>query len=153
YTKGRLAESWLVVEDLRERSRGDVSFGTALIGGSAYIFSYAVGAYPLIEMGRLQDAEMCLRRGLELAKEHGPEEMRSWAYDGLVVLADARGDRGPAASNWARLSAEAAERAGSYQALAMAYLCLSIAGGLDERWEEAIAFAQKAMEIWRTGFA
>jgi class 3 adenylate cyclase len=153
YTKGRLAESLLVVEDLRERSRGDVSLGTALVGVSGYIFSYVVGAYPLIEMGRLRDAEMCLRRGLELAKEHGPEETRSWAYNTFVGLADARGDRGPATSNWARLSAEAAERAGSHQALAMAYLCLSIAGGLDERWEEAIAYAQTAMEIWRTGFA
>ena len=54
--------------------------------------------------------------------------------------------------NWARLAAEAAERAGSHQARAMADRVLSIAGVLDGQWDAAIAHAEKAIEIWRTGF-
>jgi tetratricopeptide (TPR) repeat protein len=70
-----------------------------------------------------------------------------------VSLADARGDRGPGAGNWARLAAETAERAGSHQARSMAHLFLSIAGALDGQWEPAIANAEKAIQIWRTGFS
>jgi hypothetical protein len=51
----------------------------------------------------------------------------------------ARGDRGLEAMNSARLAAEAAERAGSHPAVAMAYLFPCIAGVPDEQWDAAIA--------------
>jgi hypothetical protein len=108
YIKGRLTESWSVAQDVRERSGGDVSLGTVLVGFSAYVFSYIVPTWTLMEMGRLREAEACARRGLELAKEYGPEESRSWARCAPVGLADARGDRGPDAANWARLATETA---------------------------------------------
>jgi tetratricopeptide (TPR) repeat protein len=152
YAKGRLAESWSLTEEVRERSGGDVSLDMPLVGYSSYVASYILPAWTLIEMGRLREAEACLRRGLELAKEHGPEETRSWAYDSQVTLADARGDRGPDATNWARLAAEAAERSHSQQARAMAHWCLSVAGVLDEQWDLAIAHAEEAIQIWHTGF-
>ena len=152
YAVGRLAESWSVTESVRERSGGDMSLGAALVGFSAYVMSHIVPSWTLMEMGRLREAEACARRGLELANEYGPEESRCWAHCVPVGLADARGDRGPGAANWARLATEAAERAGSFQARAMAHLVLSIAGILDGQWEPAIADAEKAIQIWHTGF-
>jgi len=95
-------------------------------------------------MGRFQEADVYARRGLELAKEN--QELRSWAYDAQVYVVDARGDLGPDAMNWARLSAEAAERGGSHQARGVASLSLSIAGILDGQWDAAIANAEKAIE-------
>jgi tetratricopeptide (TPR) repeat protein len=152
YTKGRLAESWSVAQDVRERSSGDVSLDTSLMGYSPYVVSYIIPVFTLLEMGRIQEAEACLRRGLELAKEHGPEESRSWANATQVALADARGDRGSGAMNWARLAAEGAERAGSHQARGLAYLFLSVAAVLDRQWDQAIVYAEKAIEIRHLGF-
>jgi hypothetical protein len=54
--------------------------------------------------------------------------------------------------DWARLAAEAAERAGSHQARGLAYLHLCVAGVLDEQWKTAVAFAEKAIEVWQAGF-
>ena len=51
------------------------------MGYSSYVASYIIPALTLQEMGRIREAEACARHGLELAKEHGPEESRSWAYD------------------------------------------------------------------------
>src|SRR5262249_24256995 len=131
---------------------GDVRLDMALMGYSSYVVSYLIPVFTFVEMGRIREAEACARRGLELAKEYGPEETRSWAYDTHVALADARGDRGPGAMNWARLPAEAAERAGSQQGRAMADWLLSVAGACDEQWDLAIAHAEKGIQICRTGF-
>ena len=60
-------------------------------GYSSYVVSYIIPALTLIEMGRIREAEACARRGLELAKEHGPEETRSWAYDVQVCASPTRG--------------------------------------------------------------
>jgi class 3 adenylate cyclase/tetratricopeptide (TPR) repeat protein len=152
YAKGRLAESWSVAQDVRERSGGDPNLDTPLMGYSSYVVSYVVGVFPLLEMGRIREAEACARRGLELAQEHGPDETRSWANITQVALRDVRGDRGPEAMNWGRLAAETAERSGSHQARAMGHWFLSVASVLDERWDFAITNAERAIEIWRTGF-
>ena len=124
YAKGRLAESWSVAQEVRERSGGDVSLGHPAGRLQLLRLQLHHSGWPLIEMGRMREAEACLRRGLELAQGARP---RGIAQLGLttvqVFLADAKGDRGPGAMNWARLAAEAAERAGSHQARAMAHLC------------------------------
>jgi class 3 adenylate cyclase/tetratricopeptide (TPR) repeat protein len=152
HAKGWLAESWSVALEVRERSGGDVNLDTPLIGYSSYVVSYLIPPWTLVDMGRIREAEACLRRGLELAKEHGPEESRSWGRAIQVVLADAKGDRGPGAMNWARLAAEAAERAGSNHARALAHFALSLAGALDDRWDAATVHAEKTIEIWHMGF-
>jgi class 3 adenylate cyclase len=151
-SKGRLAESWSVLQEVCERSGGDVSLGTPLIGYSSYVMGQLFIPWILIEMGRIRDAEARTPSAVELAKQHGPEETRSWAYDTLVLLADARGDQRQGATDWGRLAVEAAEHAGSHQARAMAHLYLSVASTLDEKWDAAIGSAETAIEIAETGF-
>ncbi len=109
--------------------------------------SYSICAFPLIDMGRLREAEASARRGLELAQRYGPDETRCWAHWNYVRLADAKGDAGPDAADAARLVAEAAERAGSNQARTMSQLSLSVAAALDRQWALAVAAAEEAIRI------
>ena len=150
YTKGLLAESLSVAENLREVTAGDASLGVALVSYSPYVLSYVLSVWTLTEMGRFQEAELWARRGLELAQQHGPEESRCWAHVGYVLLADAKGDLGPGALNSARLAVEAAGRSGSDQARAASHLSLSLAEVLAGQWELAVAAAEAAIRISRT---
>ena len=150
YLKGRLAESWSVAQDVRERSGGDVSLGVALVGYSSHITSYIFPTATLLEMGRMGEAGACARRGVELAQQYGPEETRCWAHFFRVYVADAKGDLGPGALNSARLAAEAAERSGSDHSRGLSHLFLSFAGALDGQWNLAIAEAEEAIRLWRT---
>jgi tetratricopeptide (TPR) repeat protein len=150
YCKGRLAECVAVAEAIRELTGGDVQLGVPLVGYSVYLVTYVFSGWALIEMARLREAEASAVRALEMAQQYGLEETRCWTHIVWVNLGVAKGDPGPKVLARARLAAEAAERAGSDQARAMAHLALSVAGAQVGEWEMAIAAAEEGLSVWRT---
>ena len=147
YLKGRPAESLAAALALRELCAGDIGLGEVLAGYSPHIMSYLIGAWSLIDLGRLRDAESCARIALELALEHGPDESRCFVQMSEVMLCEASGESGPRAIAAARLGAEAAARSGSAWARAASHHMLSLAHALNGEWQAALVAAEETRRI------
>jgi class 3 adenylate cyclase/tetratricopeptide (TPR) repeat protein len=146
FLKGRLEESHAVADEIIAIVGDDVLMGADLMGYSPYVMYYGISPWALIECGRTAEAERRARHAIATASEHGPEESLCWAHGSLVFLLHAKGEADGAESS-ARLSLEAAERAGSSQARAGALLWSGLAHLLVGNFDAAVTAARAADEL------
>ena len=150
YEKGRLSESLAIAVAARTMCAGDTSIGIGVLGYSPYVVSYIFELLPLLALGRIDDAELSGRRGIELSQQQDLDETRSWAHALFAFVGDARGAPTFEAVQSARLGVEAAERFGSDHTRAVANIGLALAHLLVEQWQPAMVAAETVMHVWRT---
>jgi class 3 adenylate cyclase/tetratricopeptide (TPR) repeat protein len=123
--------------------------GREIMGFSPWIFAVMIRFFPLDLLGRLGEADEALRRGIELAREHGEFGLLGWGLGLRVFHGELRGETTTALAS-ARQGVEVAERTGVPVSLSLALAHLGDALRLEQRYPEALEAYQKALDLTRT---
>jgi class 3 adenylate cyclase/tetratricopeptide (TPR) repeat protein len=146
---GSLTEALELLEQCVAARPEDPLAGREILGASPWVFAVMVRNFPLRLLGRLREADEALRQGVELAREYGALEILSLALSDRVLLGELSGETATALAN-ARQSVEIAERTGVPMSLSIALDRLGGALRLEQRYPEALAAYQKALDLIRT---
>ncbi len=122
--------------------------GAEHLGYSPYIWLLMHRGRVLTYMAQCADADSTLDRSLELAREHGEDEIRCWAHQGHVDLAVLRADA-PTAMAHARTSLEISEPSGTLLTLWSSWYALGRAYILRREWDEAVDAFDRAIRVMR----
>jgi adenylate cyclase len=145
---GRLPEAVKVAEQMLARTPDDPKLGADIFGFCPYIGAVWFRGWMVSHMGRSDEAEADLDRGLELARQHGDTENLGWVHTAYVELVANTG-RAEAALGHARDAVEIAAKIGSPFSRVWAYEALGIAHILTDEWSNAVEALERALEIAR----
>ncbi|MGH2759609.1 MAG: ATP-binding protein [Actinomycetota bacterium] len=120
--------------------------GAEHLGYSPYIWLVMHRGRVLTYMAETDDASTTLDRALELAREHGEDEVRCWAHQGHVDLAVLRDDAITAMAH-ARTAIEISEPSGTLLTLWSSWYALGRAYVLRRDWDEAVEAFDRALRI------
>jgi class 3 adenylate cyclase/tetratricopeptide (TPR) repeat protein len=138
--------------DITERGLQDMPtnlrVGSEHLGYSPYIWLSMQRGRILTYMGRCDEAAEQLDRALELAREHGEQEIQCWAHQGHVELAVIRCDP-LAAMAHARAALEISQPVGTLLTLWSSWFTLGRAHALRQEWAEAIFNFEESLSIVR----
>jgi tetratricopeptide (TPR) repeat protein len=123
--------------------------GRAIGGMSPWIFAVMNRFWPLGHLGRLGEAGEALRRGIDLAREHGELELLSVGPGFRVHHGEWSGETATTLAS-ARQSLEIAECTGVPGFLSLALAYLGDALRLEQRYPEALEAYEKALGLMRT---
>jgi ATP/maltotriose-dependent transcriptional regulator MalT len=125
-----------------------VEFGRQVLGFSTVIWGVLFRGFTLVDLGRLEEADRDLHRGLQLAREHHDVESLGWAHGNFAWFAYYSGDPGDALAH-AREAVSVAERLGSSFSRIVAYVSLAAAHLVRGEWEEATTAAEDSLSTIR----
>ena len=148
HTSGDLPATLRTVREGLERASKAPRGGGSGTGFSPSIWLVAMEGWVLFEMGQLDAGERRLDQALDLAREHGEDEILGWAHEFLSYVAAFRREAGRALEH-ARRTVEIAERLGSALSRASAYYALGCAHGANEDWAAAVKAFEEAFSIIR----
>ncbi len=138
--------------DITDRSMLDLPtnlrVGSEHLGYSPYIWLLMHRGRVLTYMGRCNEAFEALDRSLELAREHGEDEISCWAHQGHVDLAALRDDAISAMAH-ARTALEISEPSGTLLTLWSSWYAIGRAYSLRREWDEAVGAYDRAIRIMR----
>jgi tetratricopeptide (TPR) repeat protein len=142
---GNPAESLEILDRCIAERPEDPLAGREINGMSPGIYAVLIRFWPLGLLGRLGEAKETVRRGMELAREHGEFVFCSLGLFYRVLYAEWSGDAETAVAD-ARESLEIAERHGAPYFVATAWGGLGDALRLDQRYKEALEAYQEALD-------
>jgi adenylate cyclase len=148
YAIGRLSDAVACAERVIELTGGDSTIGVELVGISSMIHAVYLRALYLTSMGRNEEAEDVMDRGMQLAREHNQMEIIGWAHGDTVRISYYAGDVPRALKN-ARQAVKIAEKIGSGFSRVIAYGWLGIAHVLAEEWPQAMEVLEKTLKTLR----
>ena len=148
HTSGDLPATLRTVREGLERASKAPRGGGSGTGFSPSIWLVAMEGWVLFEMGQRDAGERRLDQALDLAREHGEDEILGWTHEFLSYVAAFRGEAGRALEH-ARRTVEIAERLGSALSRASAYYALGCAHSAAEDWAAAVNAFEGALSIIR----
>jgi class 3 adenylate cyclase/tetratricopeptide (TPR) repeat protein len=122
--------------------------GREINGMSPWIYAVTIRFWPLSELGRLGEAAETIRRGIELAREHGEHGLVSLGLTARVIHDEWSGESATTLAT-ARQSLEIAERMGVPMILASATFSFGDALRMEGRCQEALEAYQEALALIR----
>jgi adenylate cyclase len=99
-------------------------------------------------MGRNEEAELAVDRGIQLAREHNKTETLGFAYNDAAMISYYAGDAPRALAN-ARQAVEIAEKIGSAFSGIHAYAALGKAQMVNENWAGAVEALERTIRLMR----
>jgi tetratricopeptide (TPR) repeat protein len=146
---GNPAESLELLEQCIAERPEDPLAGREILTASPWIYAVTTRFVSLGYLGRLGEADEALRRGIELAREHGEFELLSYGLGLRVFLGEWGGETATTLAS-ARQSVETAERTGAPLSLSISLALLGDALRLEQRYPEAVEAYEKALGLIRT---
>jgi tetratricopeptide (TPR) repeat protein len=127
----------------------DPKLGASSLGFSPYVFLVLFRGEMLTHLGRLPQARESLERALALAEELDELEIQAIAHGFFGYYARCHGDP-EIARRHVPEALRISERMGSALARSFAYRSLGGLHLMDERWDDAIAMFQNALDVARS---
>jgi class 3 adenylate cyclase/tetratricopeptide (TPR) repeat protein len=145
---GKPAESLELLDRCIAERPEDPLAGREISGISMWIYAEIERFRALGPLGRLDECDEALGRGIELAREHGDLQLLSLGLSARVIHGEWSGETTTTLAD-ARQSAEIAERTGVPLFLSTALACLGDALRLEGRHAEALGAYQRALDLMR----
>jgi tetratricopeptide (TPR) repeat protein len=146
---GRPVEAVRLTEEALARPPRDLKLGAGSLGFSPYVFLVLFRGEMLTHLGRLPEARESLERALTLAEELDEHEIQAIAHGFFGYFARCHGDP-EIARRHVPEALRISERMGSALARSFAYRGLGGLHLMDERWEDAIAMFETALDVARS---
>ncbi len=145
---GRTAEGLEFADRAIAREPQDPRAGAEIGGFSPYIQAFTFKAMSLQNLGRYDEAILCIEKAINLARAHGDQEVLGWASNSYAFVEWGTGnDLG--ALGHSRQGLEIAEKSGSGVSRVMARWGLAMAHMVRKDWETARQIYEEALVISR----
>jgi adenylate cyclase len=146
---GNPAESLELFEQCVADRPEDPLAGREVLSLSPWIWAVLGCFWPLGLLGRLDESGEALRRGTDIAREHGDLELLSYGLGLRVLLGEWSGETAATLAS-TRQGLEIAERTGVPMVLSLVLAWFGDALRLERRYPEALEAYQKALDLMRT---
>jgi adenylate cyclase len=146
FNLGEYRESMAVLDRAIELADGDVTVATGISVGCPYAYCQVFKGGVLVYMGRLEEGQNLIERGMKLAGEQGDVETRGWGHMWSVWHAYWSGEPERAMAH-AQQALEIAERIGDSFSRTWAWYFLGLGELLRGEWRSAIEAYERSQAL------